>query len=101
MFGLLIIALVVGAAILAPWVAPFDPAEQFFDGLTIEGAPLPPGGDYLLGTDLLGRDLFSRIIWGARTSLVIGLAANGMALVIGTAVGLVAGFFRRLAWRRR
>ncbi|HEV7252986.1 MAG TPA: ABC transporter permease [Mesorhizobium sp.] len=91
-FGLLVIALVVGAALLAPLVSPFDPAEQFFDGLSIEGAPLAPTATYWLGTDLLGRDLLSRIIWGARTSLIIGVVANGAALVIGTSVGVVAGF---------
>ena len=53
-------------AIGAPWLAPFDPAAQFFDGLTLQGAPLPPSGKYLLGTDLLGRDLLSRLIFGAR-----------------------------------
>lgn len=94
LFGLVVIALVVGGALLAPWVAPFDPAEQHFDGLTIEGAPLPPNATFWLGTDLLGRDLLSRILHGARTSLVIGLVANGLALVIGTLVGITAGFYR-------
>ncbi|MCE6950818.1 ABC transporter permease [Cereibacter sphaeroides] len=94
LFGLVLIVLVVGGALLAPWIAPYDPNEQHFDGLTIEGAPLPPGGAFLLGTDLLGRDLLSRILHGARTSLVIGVAANGLALAIGTLVGLVAGYFR-------
>lgn len=93
-FGLGVIVLTVTGATLAPWIAPFDPAAQHFDGLTIEGAPLPPGGPYLLGTDLLGRDLFSRILHGARTSLVIGIVANGLALFIGTVVGLTAGYFR-------
>ncbi|MCE6968694.1 ABC transporter permease [Cereibacter sphaeroides] len=94
LFGLVLIVLVVGGALLAPWIASYDPNEQHFDGLTIEGAPLPPGGAFLLGTDLLGRDLLSRILYGARTSLVIGVAANGLALAIGTLVGLVAGYFR-------
>ena len=49
-----------------------------FDGLTLEGAPLPPGGAFPLGTDLLGRDLLSRLLYGARTSLVIGIVANGV-----------------------
>ena len=48
----------------------------------------------MLGTDLLGRDLLSRILYGARTSLIIGVAANGLALLIGTVVGLTAGYFR-------
>ncbi len=89
----IILATVLGAA-LAPWIAPFDPAAQLFDGLTIEGAPLPPGGAYSMGTDLLGRDLLSRILYGARTSLVIGVVANGLALLIGTVIGLTAGYFR-------
>ena len=92
--GLALVALVVGAAILAPWIAPYDPAAQHFDGLTLYGEPMAPGGAYPLGTDLLGRDLLSRLLYGARTSLVIGVVANGIALAIGTLVGLTAGFFR-------
>jgi peptide/nickel transport system permease protein len=90
--GLAVIALVVAAAALAPWVAPFDPAEQFFDGLTLEGAPLPPNAKFWLGTDTLGRDLLSRMIHGARNSLVIGLLANGAAVLIGTTLGVAAGY---------
>lgn len=93
-FGLVLIALVVGGALFAPLVAPFDPNDQMFDGLSLEGAPMPPGGQFLLGTDLLGRDLFSRLLYGAQTSLVIGVVANGLALLIGTLVGITAGFFR-------
>lgn len=92
--GLIVVVLVVGLAVLAPWVAPYNPDDQLFDGLTIEGAPLPPGGQFLMGTDTLGRDLFSRLLFGARTSLVIGIVANGAAVLIGTAVGLLAGFVR-------
>ena len=94
LFGLVLIALVVGGALMAPLIAPFDPNDQMFDGLTLEGAPMPPGGAFLLGTDLLGRDLFSRLLYGARTSLIIGVVANGLALLIGTLVGITAGFFR-------
>ncbi|WP_431300688.1 ABC transporter permease [Tabrizicola sp. BL-A-41-H6] len=93
-FGLLLIVLVVAGATFAPLIAPFDPNDQMFDGLTLEGAPMPPGGQFLLGTDLLGRDLFSRLLYGAQTSLVIGVVANGLALLIGTLVGITAGFFR-------
>lgn len=88
------IALLVAASVAAPWVAPFPPEETFFDGLTLEGAPLPPNATYWLGTDLLGRDLLSRVIFGAQTSLIIGVVANGVALAIGTLVGVVAGFMR-------
>ena len=93
-FGLVLIALVVFGAVAAPLIAPFDPNDQMFDGLTLEGAPMPPGGQFLMGTDLLGRDLFSRLLYGAQTSLIIGVVANGLALVIGTLVGITAGFFR-------
>ena len=93
-FGLVLIALVVFGAVAAPWIAPFDPNDQMFDGLTLEGAPMPPGGQFLMGTDLLGRDLFSRLLYGAQTSLIIGVVANGLALMIGTLVGITAGFFR-------
>lgn len=92
--GLALIALVVAGAVFARWIAPFDPNDQMFDGLTLEGAPMPPGGQFLMGTDLLGRDLFSRLLYGAQTSLIIGVVANGLALVIGTLVGITAGFFR-------
>lgn len=94
LFGLVIILTVVGGAIFAPWIVRYDPNEQLFDGLTLQGAPMPPGGDFLMGTDLLGRDLFSRILYGARTSLIIGVVANGAALTIGTLVGITAGFMR-------
>lgn len=94
LFGLAIILIVVGGAIFAPWIAPYQPDEQLFDGLTLFGEPLPPGGPFLIGTDLLGRDLFTRILYGARTSLIIGVVANGAALIIGTLVGVLAGFLR-------
>ena len=94
LLGLVLIVLTILAAIFAPVLTQFSPDEQRFDGLTLEGAPLPPGGAYLLGTDLLGRDLLTRILYGARTSLIIGIAANGLALAIGTVVGVTAGYFR-------
>ena len=91
-FGLAIIVLVVFAAATAPWIAPFDPNEQFLDGLTLQGSPLGPTETYWLGTDLLGRDLLTRLLYGARNSLIIGIVANGTALLIGTFVGVVAGY---------
>ena len=92
LFGAAIIVIVVTAALLAPWVTPHDPYEQFFDGLTMEGAPLPPSKRFWLGTDLLGRDLFTRLVYGARTSLIIGIVANAVAVLIGTVLGTIAGY---------
>lgn len=93
-FGMILVVIIVGAAILAPLIAPFDPLEQHFDGLAITGEPLAPNVVYLMGTDLLGRDLFSRLLYGARTSLIIGLVANGISLLIGTLIGVAAGYFQ-------
>jgi peptide/nickel transport system permease protein len=92
LFGILVIAAITLAALLAPELAPYPPDQQFFEGLTLEGAPLPPNATFWLGTDLLGRDLLSRLIYGARTSLIIGIAANGVAVVTGTLLGVTAGY---------
>lgn len=94
LLGMLVVVLVVSLAIFAPWIAPYDPSEQFFDGLTMEGRPLGPSARFWLGTDLLGRDLLSRLIYGARVSLLIGVAANAAALSIGTLFGTLAGYFQ-------
>lgn len=94
LFGLAVIVIVVLAALLAPAVAPYDPSEQFLDGLTLEGAPLPPNERFWFGTDTNGRDQFSRLLYGARTSLLIGLLANGIAVMIGTLLGVIAGYAR-------
>jgi len=92
-FGIAVILLMLFAAAFAPWLMPHDPFEQSFDGLTLMGEPLPPGGEFPLGTDLLGRDLASRLILGTRTSLIIGILANGIAVVMGAFVGVLAGYF--------
>jgi peptide/nickel transport system permease protein len=92
LFGAAVIAVVVTAAVLAPWITPYDPHEQFFDGLTLQGAPLPPNERFWLGTDLLGRDAYTRLVYGARTSLIIGIVANAVAVLIGTLFGTVAGY---------
>ncbi len=93
-FGAGVIALVVLGAVFASQLTQFPPDQQNFDGLTLEGAPMPPNATYWFGTDLLGRDLFSRLLYGAQTSLIIGVVANGLSILIGTAVGVTAG------WRR-
>jgi peptide/nickel transport system permease protein len=92
LFGTLVIALITISALSAPMLAPHPPDQQFFEGLTLEGAPLPPNAQFWLGTDLLGRDLLSRLIFGARTSLIIGIAANGVAVLTGTLLGVTAGY---------
>jgi peptide/nickel transport system permease protein len=94
LFGLIVVAAVVVCAFAAPVLAPFPPSEQLFDGLTLEGAPVPPDATYWLGTDTLGRDLLSRLLYGARTSLIIGIVANGTAVTIGLFVGMTAGYLR-------
>ncbi|MBB6099801.1 peptide/nickel transport system permease protein [Deinobacterium chartae] len=75
------------AALFAPWLAPADPAQLFFSDI-LSG----PSAAHPLGTDELGRDLLSRIIYGAQVSLSAGLVSVSIALVIGTLLGLVAGF---------
>jgi peptide/nickel transport system permease protein len=95
-FSLGVIALFVAAAILASVLAPYDPSQQFFDGLTLEGSPLPPSARFWFGTDTNGRDQFSRLLYGAQTSLLIGIVANGIAVFIGAGLGLVAGYVRGL-----
>ena len=87
--GLVIGVLIVSMAILAPWIAPMDPLVQDpFNRLSwdVEG--------HLLGTDDFGRDVLSRIIWGSRVSLMIGATSVLLGLVIGTALGMTAGYFR-------
>jgi peptide/nickel transport system permease protein len=75
-------------AIMAPWLAPYDPIEQ-----NLGAALLPPGGAHLLGTDNFGRDLLSRIIWGTRLDLQMGAFGVLFPLIIGTAIGAIAGYF--------
>jgi peptide/nickel transport system permease protein len=91
--ALTVLFLIVMAAVLAPWLAPFDPAQQFRkDGLDDLGLPLAPNERFLLGTDSLGRDVLSRLIWASRISLAIGLAATLLSNFIGLIVGGIAGF---------
>lgn len=92
--GLCGVLVVLAVSLFAPLLVPHDPAKQYFDGLTLEGFPLPPAAPYWFGTDLLGRDLLSRVIYGARISLLVGVVANGAAVLIGLLVGLAAGYFR-------
>jgi peptide/nickel transport system permease protein len=93
--GALAVGLLLAVAILAPLLAPYDPNFQFRgQGLTPGGDPLGPSAKFPLGTDKLGRDELSRLLFGARTSLTVGIVANVMATLIGVIVGTVAAFFR-------
>lgn len=100
LLGAVLVLLLVLAALFAPLLAPHDPAEQFRDGLTLDGQPMPStimsggGWRFPLGTDANGRDLLSRILYGARVSLVVGVLANLLALTLGVLIGAGAAFFR-------
>ena len=85
--GLVVIAALLGAAALAPAVAPYDPTEQRLERMLER-----PGRAYLLGTDDLGRDILSRLLYGARVSLLVGVLSVGISLLVGVALGLVAGY---------
>jgi ABC-type dipeptide/oligopeptide/nickel transport system permease subunit len=85
--AVVIVAFVLAAA-LAPWIAPFDPTDQHRDAfLQLPSAP------YLMGTDDLGRDIFSRVLYGARTSLLVAVCTLVAGGVIGLAIGIVSGYF--------
>lgn len=88
--GVFLVAIATVAAIGAPLIAPFEPDKPDFAAVLA-----PPSLRHLFGTDELGRDVFSRIVYGARASLFVGFASVAGALVIGTAIGLVAGYFGR------
>ena len=83
------IAVLLGAALGAPWVAPHDPTDQNY---ALRLAP-PGTPGYLLGTDDLGRDILSRIIYGSRSALTVGIVSVSIALVLGLIIGLTAGWF--------
>ncbi|MBR0657705.1 ABC transporter permease [Neoroseomonas oryzicola] len=85
--GAVICLVILLAAILAPWIAPHDPAEQ-----DIISRLAPPGGEYPLGTDQFGRDILSRLLWGAQISLTVSLGAIAVACVIGGSIGMVSGY---------
>jgi peptide/nickel transport system permease protein len=92
--GLAIYAIFIVIAIFAPWIATHDPNEILFTSDFQLAADLRPGEDgYLMGTTSLGRDLYSQLVWGARSALLIGLTAAFMVALIGSIVGIVAGYF--------
>ena len=85
--GLAIVGVMSLAALLAPWLAPYDPTALHLDAV-LE----PPSATFWLGTDALGRDVFSRLLFGARVSLWVGFVSVGIAVSLGVLLGLVAGF---------
>ncbi|MDH4456743.1 MAG: ABC transporter permease [Candidatus Methylopumilus sp.] len=87
--GLIIIGIISIMAIFAPWIAPFDP-----DVINVKNILLSPSATHLMGTDGLGRDVYSRMLFGARISLLVGIVAVGIATIIGIVLGAVAGFYR-------
>ncbi|MBM4285240.1 MAG: ABC transporter permease [Deltaproteobacteria bacterium] len=88
MTGLALVAGLFLASFAAPWLAPYDPGD-----IDLEAVLIPPSSAHWLGTDTLGRDVLSRIIYGSRVSLKVGFVAVGLATLIGLLVGSLAGFY--------
>jgi peptide/nickel transport system permease protein len=86
-----IVVVFVAAGLLAPWLAPYDP-----NAINVRATLEPPGRMNLLGTDNQGRDLLSRVVYGARMSLFISLTSVGFGAVVGVTLGILAGYYRRL-----
>jgi peptide/nickel transport system permease protein len=85
--GIILCTIVVLGALLAPWLAPHDPLEQnILDRLA------GPGSEYLLGTDQFGRDVLSRLLWGARVSLLVSFLSIAGAVIVGGAIGMISGY---------
>jgi peptide/nickel transport system permease protein len=87
MAGAVILGLVVLAAILAPWISPYDPNDQ--DPVLSLGAP---SAAHWFGTDFFGRDVLSRVIWGARVSLFVGAVSTALSMLGGGAIGILSGY---------
>jgi peptide/nickel transport system permease protein len=87
-FGTVIILILLLTAIFAPWISPYDPNEQH-----LLHAVEQPSHQYLLGTDDLGRDILSRIIWGSRISIMVGVVGVTIAAALGMSLGVLAGYY--------
>jgi peptide/nickel transport system permease protein len=88
--GAVMLLIVVLVAVLAPWIAPYDPQEQV--QVQPEDVLAPPDAQHLLGRDDAGKDVLSLLIYGARVSLIVGFTASFMSMFIGTTIGLIAGY---------
>ncbi len=86
--GGIVVVLLFIISLLAPWISPYDPGE-----INLRMVLSPPSSNHLFGTDQLGRDVLSRMIWGSRISLKVGFVATGIAIVIGIILGAVAGYY--------
>ena len=88
--GSVLVILLFLVSLLAPWIAPFDP-----NAIDLGNVLAPPSAGHPFGTDPLGRDVFSRMVWGAGISLKVGFVATGIAILIGTVLGALAGYYGR------
>jgi peptide/nickel transport system permease protein len=88
--GAIIVVCLFVVSLLAPWISPYDPTEIHLDNILAS-----PSAKHWLGTDQLGRDVMSRMIWGSRISLKVGFVSTGIAILIGTLLGAVAGYYGR------
>jgi len=88
--GSAVVVLLFALSILAPWISPYDPAA-----IDLKNILQPPSAQHWFGTDQLGRDVLSRMIWGAQISLKVGFVSTGIAIFIGTILGAVAGYYGR------
>ena len=92
--GSLVVLLLFAVSLLAPWIAPYDPGI-----IDLKQVLAAPSSVHLFGTDQLGRDVLSRMIWGARISLKVGFVATGIAILVGAILGAVSGYYGRLVGR--
>lgn len=91
LFGLIVLFIIGFFAIFAPWISSIDP-----NSIAVRSRLLPPGAEYWLGTDELGRDIFTRLIYAGRVSLSVGVGVAIIASSVGIVMGLTSGFFKRL-----
>src|SRR5690606_22784008 len=89
--GIAVLLALAVIAVLAPWIATYSPTD-----INPLARMKPPSEKHLFGTDAMGRDIFSRVVWGARVSLVVAVAVAAISLAIGIFIGVVAGYFRKL-----
>ena len=91
MTAIVILSIVVISGVFPSYVSPYNPYQMHTDQTLLD-----PGGKYVLGTDMFGRDTLSRIVWGARVSILVGGVSVGIALAFGTLIGMLAGFYGKM-----